>query len=389
MINLIWALEADFLSTMLDMYNRIGDYSLFKKSEAATRYAALTARNPENSNPKLKVISCYGPIIPFANLFSEVCGSVSIEAMRKEFSAALNDDKVETILFDFNSPGGNVEEIAAFAGEIYAARGKKQIVSFAGGLCCSAAYWLAAATEKIYTDRTTKIGSIGVMTSISKSPSGTIALTNTASNKKAVDPNTEEGREEVIAVLNDTAAVFFSDISAYRKIEIPDIQDFKGRVFVGAKAVKNRLADEITDFNSLYTKLTTGENSMAMTAEEKAAMDALNAKVDTLTKENSKLKTDLDSLSVTSNQKIIQTAYTGKLNQMTAAGLKENDPAVANFKAMFGKTELFANQSADTVKAMIDAYQIPPNRLKINLGYDNDNEEQAINQEVPEVTACV
>jgi len=313
--------------------------------------------------------------------------------MRKEFSAALNDEKVETILFDFNSPGGNVEEIAAFAGEIYAARGKKQIVSFAGGLCCSAAYWLASATEKIYTDRTTKLGSIGVMTSISKSPSGTIALTNTASNKKAVDPNSDEGREEVIAVLNDTAAVFFSDISAYRKIEIPDIQDFKGRVFVGAKAVKNRLADEITDFNSLYNQLTNGENSMAMTPEEKAEMDALNTKIDTLTKENGKLKTDLDNLSATSSQKIIQTAYNGKLNQMTAAGLKETDPAVANFKTMFGKAELFANQNSDTVKAMIDAYQIPPNRLKVSYGYDNDNEDQgnsqANNQEVPAVTACV
>jgi len=307
MFNLVWCIELTFLSMMIEAVQKKTELPFTKKAEASTRYTALAGRNPENKSTAVKVISCYGPIIPFANLMSEVCGSVSIESMRKEFSAALNDDQIETILFDFNSPGGNVEEIAAFAGEIYAARGKKQIVSFAGGLCCSAAYWLASATEKIYTDRTTKIGSIGVMTTVSKSSDGTVALTNTASSKKAVDPNTDEGREEVIAVLNDTAAVFFADISAYRKIEIPDIQDFKGRVFVGAKAVKNRLADEITDFNSLYIKLINGENSMAMTPEEKAQMDALNAKIDTLNKENGELKTEIKNLSATSNQKILQT----------------------------------------------------------------------------------
>ena len=66
------------------------------------------------------------------------------------------------LLLRFNSPGGvasGVPELAAWL----AAQTAKPVYAYADGLCASAAYYLAAATGRVYAPATATVGSIGVI----------------------------------------------------------------------------------------------------------------------------------------------------------------------------------------------------------------------------------
>ncbi len=76
---------------------------------------------------------------------------------------ALADPQVRAILFCVCSPGGQARGVKELADAIFAARAIKPCAAWVDGLCCSAAYWLAAATGRIYAGPSSEIGSIGVI----------------------------------------------------------------------------------------------------------------------------------------------------------------------------------------------------------------------------------
>lgn len=88
------------------------------------------------------------------------CGLKDIEA---SVEAALNDREVDAILFNIHSPGGQARGVKETADMIYAARRVKPCAAYVDGLCASAAYWLAAATGKIFAGPSSEVGSVGVI----------------------------------------------------------------------------------------------------------------------------------------------------------------------------------------------------------------------------------
>lgn len=87
------------------------------------------------------------------------------DLIRKSLEQALEDPKVHAILLSFDSPGGiaaGTKELADFIAQV-SRSGRKPLYAYANGLCASAAYWLAAATGRVYAPRTASVGSIGVL----------------------------------------------------------------------------------------------------------------------------------------------------------------------------------------------------------------------------------
>ena len=79
------------------------------------------------------------------------------------FSKALYDEKVESILLDIDSPGGEVGGLFDLVDHIYEARDKKPIYAYANDSAFSAAYAIASACSRIFVNRTSGVGSIGVI----------------------------------------------------------------------------------------------------------------------------------------------------------------------------------------------------------------------------------
>lgn len=107
------------------------------------------------------MIPLQGPVMQ-----NDYCGRPGLSTIRNWYQLALADPNVKAILEYVNSPGGAVFGTAELAGVKLTA--KKLIYSLVEGLCCSAAQWIAATSNKVFaTSVNCMFGSIGTMTTYS------------------------------------------------------------------------------------------------------------------------------------------------------------------------------------------------------------------------------
>lgn len=194
-----------------------------------------------------------GPIFRRANLFTEISGGVSTAVLARDFLSAYNDATVHSILFVFDSPGGEATGINELAGIIREKRdeGIKRIEAYCDGMCASAAYWLASATARITADATAAVGSIGVVTRV-RNPqdagkTGTLEFWNSRSPKKRIDPKSYEGQAAIQGYVDDLGDEFISAVAVNRGVSEEEVvKDFgEGFVMTGRRAVAVGLADAL------------------------------------------------------------------------------------------------------------------------------------------------
>jgi signal peptide peptidase SppA len=107
-------------------------------------------------------------IIPIQGLLtrqsgSDFFGTTSYEEIHELISNAIEDSAVNSILLDIDSPGGEVSGLFDLVDFIYESREVKPIYAIANDHAFSAAYAIASAASKIFVNRTSGVGSIGVI----------------------------------------------------------------------------------------------------------------------------------------------------------------------------------------------------------------------------------
>jgi len=117
---------------------------------------------PYDLMPGVRVIPIHGPIGYRVSMMEKVCGICDVGDLRESFDEAINDESVETVVFDINSPGGEISQIAEFSDAIVAGSKKKNCVAFTDTMACSAAQWISAACNEVYATPSADMGSIGV-----------------------------------------------------------------------------------------------------------------------------------------------------------------------------------------------------------------------------------
>ena len=103
-----------------------------------------------------------GPVVHPPNVLSYLFGGTSILEARRALSKLVDERSVETIVIEFDTPGGDVDSLIEFAAEIRAARQKKPILGFINTQCCSAGYWLGAQCSELVATPSGETGSVGV-----------------------------------------------------------------------------------------------------------------------------------------------------------------------------------------------------------------------------------
>ncbi len=206
----------------------------------------------------IAVIKVSGPLFRYANLMTRICGATSYELLAQDFNKALQDIQIKGIVFDIDSPGGEVNGCSEIADMIYQARGQKPIIAYASGACCSGAYWIASSCDKILASDTALLGSIGVVSIFEKDDDDkTIEIVSSQSPNKRPDINTEEGKAKIQARVDELAEVFIAKVARNRGITAMDVvKNFgAGDVSVGQHAVRNGLADGLASFEAIITDL--------------------------------------------------------------------------------------------------------------------------------------
>jgi len=210
------------------------------------------------------VIPIIGPLFAYSSWLTDICGAMSYDVIADSFSRALDNDKIKAILFMIDSPGGQVTDCAELAAMIAGGRGRKPIVAYVGGACCSAAYWLASATDGIVASSTAMVGCLGVVGTMrdmrgaeEKLGIKTYEIVSSQTPNKRPDPATEAGYEQILTEITDLAAVFLADVAMYRDVDLKVVNDNygQGAVFIGQKAVAAGMVEEIGTFEAVLEQL--------------------------------------------------------------------------------------------------------------------------------------
>lgn len=257
-----WALQPE----KLPVYAAIAK----RENEAPEAVAAKLGRPLQNTRTvemrgNAALIPVTGPIFRYANMFTQVSGATSLDILAKDFSAALEDPSIKSIVLNIDSPGGQAAGIAEFAQMVRAAN--KPVTAYVDGIAASAAYWIAAAANEVVISKTAMVGSIGAVIAIDTSkPTGTVEIVSSQSPNKRPDVTTDIGRAQIQARIDALAEVFIDDVAAYRGVSVDTVlADFGGGdILLGAAAVAARMADRISTLEEVL-KSATGNPTMTTT----------------------------------------------------------------------------------------------------------------------------
>lgn len=262
-----WAIKPDALEKIIAIANR--SYSDPQLVAAIKSEQSLLI--PEsNYNNEIAIIDVIGSIFARANLFTEVSGAVSLEALERQLDTALYDDSIKAIILRIDSPGGEVTGTHEFANYLDEACEIKPIVAYVHGMACSAAYWIASATSHIYVDKTATLGSIGVVAAWTDDSKARTAagltdyeVVSSQSPKKRLDPKLDDGRAELQKQIDGLADIFIDDVAAFRDVSRDKVlSDFgQGSTFLANEAIILGMADEISSLRDVITELTTADTS--------------------------------------------------------------------------------------------------------------------------------
>jgi protease-4 len=182
--------------------------------------------------------------------------TVTPEEMMSQLDEAESNPIVKAILIRVNSPGGS----AAASQEIYEELKKveKPVVVSVSETCASGAYYISTAADRIIANRSSSVGSIGVITKIPNFEGlfeqlGIEYVTIKQGEFKDVGsidrPITEEEASMLEAQLKEIYEQFISDVADSRGMDISDVRELAtGWVFLGTEALDLGLIDEIGNY---------------------------------------------------------------------------------------------------------------------------------------------
>ena len=234
------------------------------KSISLQDYAKLnTTLTLPVSKQKVAVIYADGNIVD---------GSDNMQVAGDRFARIIadvrKDTTVKAVVLRVNSPGGSVLAAEKIKAEVDLLQERVPVIASFGNYAASGGYWISACCDKIYTDATTLTGSIGVF-SIIPDFSGTlnkklhVNVTPVNSNKHAdmyncLRPLTKAETAYMQTTVESVYQRFTSIVAEGRDMTIEQVENLaQGRVWTGAEAVENGLADEIGNIEDalLYAAL--------------------------------------------------------------------------------------------------------------------------------------
>lgn len=273
-LNHHWAIRPDALEMIMSIAQRSLSDKALALSQAEQYQTDISGTEVEQN---IAIIDVIGPIFARADLFSEISGATSHEGIMHSIQQALDDPNVSSIMLRFDSPGGQVTGTHELANFIFESRDIKPIVSYVSGACCSAAYWIASATSYIYADKTSQLGSIGVVAAwtddkAAKAKQGLIdyEVVSSQSPDKRLDPATDKGKKALQKELDALADIFISDVSSFRGVSKNTVlaKFGKGGTFLAESAIDVGMADELGSFREVVLALSEQNDSVVINEKQ-------------------------------------------------------------------------------------------------------------------------
>ena len=210
---------------------------------------------------------------------SEGAGSaaVVIPALDKAFS----DSGSVAVVLHINSPGGSPVQAGMIVDEILRLRKgypDKPLYVVVDEMCASGGYYIAAAADRIYVNKASVVGSIGVLmdgfgfTGSMEKVGVERRLLTAGENKGFMDPFSplsEKHKAHAQNMLNEIHQQFIAVVRAGRGKRLKETPEtFSGLFWTGARAVEMGLADDFGTVDSVARDIVKAEDIVDYTQHE-------------------------------------------------------------------------------------------------------------------------
>jgi len=183
-------------------------------------------------------------------------GEASAEKINNALQSAFKDKNTQGVILRINSPGGSPVQSGIINDEVGRLRGiypNTPLYVVVEDVCASGGYFVAASADKIYVNKASLVGSIGVLmdgfgfTGGMEKLGVERRLLTAGQNKGFMDPfspvDTKQ-KEYALGMLDDIHQQFIAVVKKGRGKRLKDNPDlFSGLVWTGQKAVELGLAD--------------------------------------------------------------------------------------------------------------------------------------------------
>ena len=262
-----------------------GLFTLFVVAVFTLVYLSFGGNDEESSS-----FAGFGSKIGVVELDGVIFSPKQVVPQLKKFA---DDDSIKAIIIHVNSPGGGVAASEEIYREVKRIRDekKKHIVASIETVGASGAYYVSSATNKIYADKGSIVGSIGVIAEwvnygdlmrwakLDPITMKAGEFKDTGSPTRAMTP---AEREYMQGLIDNMHTQFIQAVADGRNAKEADIRSIAdGKVWTGQQALDLKLIDEVADFEGAVKDTAravniSGEPTLVYPAKEKrSALDLL------------------------------------------------------------------------------------------------------------------
>ena len=207
----------------------------------------------------------------------------SAENLVSAIKGAFEDSSAQAVVLRINSPGGSPVQAGIVNDEIRRLKAlhKKKIYAVVEDTCASGAYYIAVATDEIYADKASIVGSIGVLIdgfgfvgTMEKLGVERRMLT-AGDNKGMLDPFSPQSDKQLAyaqAMIDQIHQQFIAVVKQGRGARLKETPEtFSGLFWNGQQAVDNGLVDHLGNLDYVAREVVKAETIIDYTPRENFA----------------------------------------------------------------------------------------------------------------------
>lgn len=208
-------------------------------------------------------------------------GTGSADAVIPALNKAYEDARAVGVILRINSPGGSPVQAGLISDEIFRLRKmypQKPLYVVVDEMCASGGYYVAAAADRIYVNKASIVGSIGVLmdgfgfVGLMDKVGVERRLMTAGENKAFLDPFSPQSQGQTDyarQLLSEIHQQFIEVVRAGRGDRLKETPDmFSGLFWTGAKAVELGLADGFGSVEAIARDTFKAENIIDYTRQE-------------------------------------------------------------------------------------------------------------------------
>ncbi|MBK7645815.1 MAG: S49 family peptidase [Betaproteobacteria bacterium] len=214
----------------------------------------------------------------------EAKGEANAENLVAALNSAFEEKNVAGVILRINSPGGSPVQAGIINDEIRRLRNKypdKLLYAVVEDMCASGGYFVAAAADKIYVNKASIVGSIGVLmdgfgfTGVMDKVGVERRLLTAGDNKGFLDPFSPQApqhKAHAQTLLNDIHQQFINVVKAGRGKRLKETPEmFSGLMWTGAQSVQMGLADDFGSVDSVARDVIKAEKVLDYSVKDNIA----------------------------------------------------------------------------------------------------------------------